>query len=263
MVTGIDKFREFFKDYPDHYAIIGGAACDILFDAAGLPFRATKDIDMVLCIEVVDTAFGEMFRDFLNTGGYEAREQSSGHREFYRFHKPKDKNFPFMVELFSKEPDKISLPDDTGIVRLEVEADIVSLSAILLDPQYFEALQNGKRVENGVTILDQSILIPFKARAFLDLTGRRDEGDTTVKGDDIKKHRNDVFRLSQLLPGNAVVQVSDSLREDVRAFLAAIEAEGTVDPRDFKIPMTLEEAIRFLRKAYGIADAQTGAAQEA
>lgn len=261
MVAGIDKFREFFKDYSDHYAIIGGAACDILFDAAGLPFRATKDIDMVLCIEVVDAAFGEMFRDFLNAGGYEAREQSSGHREFYRFHKPADKSFPFMVELFSKEPDKISLPDDTGIVRLEVEADIVSLSAILLDPQYFEALQNGKRVENGVTILDQSILIPFKARAFLDLTGRRDKGDKTVKGDDIKKHRADVFRLSQLLPGNAVVQVSDPLREDVRSFLAAIEAEGTLDPKAFNIPMTREEAISFLRKAYGIAEAQTADAQ--
>lgn len=252
MVTGIDKFRDFFKDFPDHYAIIGGAACDILFDVAGLPFRATKDIDMVLCIEVVDKAFGETFRDFLNAGGYEAREQSNGHREFYRFHKPKDKDFPFMVELFSKEPDTITLPEDTGIVRLEVEADIVSLSAILLDPQYYEALQNGRRVESGVTILDQSILIPFKARAFIDMTRRRDEGDKTVKGDDIKKHRADVFRLSQLLPGNAVIQVSDPLREDIRAFLAAIEAEGTLDPKEYKIPMTRDEAISFLRSAYGI-----------
>ena len=63
--------------------------------------------------------------------------------------------------------------DVAGIVRLEVEADVVSLSAILLDPIYFEALQTGKRVEDGVTILDQSILIPFKAKAFLDLTRRR------------------------------------------------------------------------------------------
>lgn len=256
MVVGIDRFREFFQDYPDHYAIIGGAACDILFDVAGLPFRATRDIDMVLCIEVVDAAFGERFRDFLNAGGYEAREQSSGHREFYRFHKPKDKDFPFMVELFSKEPGRIALPEDTGIVRLEVEADIVSLSAILLEPKYFEALQNGKRVENGVTILDQSILIPFKARAFLDLTRRRNEGDTTVKGDDIPKHRADVFRLSQLLPGNAVVQVSEPLRDDMRSFLAAIEAEGAFDPRDLRIPMKREEAISFLRKAYGIEDTE-------
>lgn len=253
MVDGIDKFREFFADYPDHYAIIGGAACDLLFDTAGLPFRATKDIDVVLCIEVIDAAFGMRFRDFLNAGAYEAREQSNGHREFYRFHKPKNPEFPYMVELFSKEPDTIAMPEDAGIVRLEVEADIVSLSAILLDPIYFEALQNGKRIENGVTILDQSILIPFKARAFLDLTKRQAEGDKRVKSDDIKKHRNDVFRLSQLLPGNAVIQVSDPLREDMRHFLTVIEAEGTLTPKDFKVSMSREEAIAFLRRAYGIA----------
>lgn len=257
MVAGIEKFRQFFKDYPDHYAIIGGAACDILFDVAGLPFRATKDIDMVLCIEVVDAGFGEKLSDFLNAGGYEAREQSSGRREFYRFHKPKNKDFPFMLELFSKAPETITLPKDTGIVRLEVEDDIVSLSAILLDPQYFEALQNGKRVESGVTILDQSILIPFKARAFLDLTRRRAEGDQAVKGDDIKKHRADVFRLSQLLPGNAIVQVKAPLREDVRSFLVAIEEEGTLNPKELNIPMTRQEAISFLRQAYGIDPPQT------
>ena len=157
-----------------------------------------------------------------------------------------------MVELFSKEPDGLSLPADTCIIRLDAEADIVSLSAILLDPVYFEALQNAKRLANGVTILDQSILIPFKARAFLDLTKRRDDGDGKVKGGDIKKHRNDVFRLSQLLPGDAVVQVSDPLREDMRQFLRAIEEEGKLNPKDLKVSMTLEEAIIFLRKAYGV-----------
>ena len=150
MVVGIDKFREFFKDYPDHYTIIGGAACDILFDTAGLPFRATKDIDVVLCIEVIDAAFGEKFRDFLNAGGYQAREQSSGHREFYRFHKPEDPEFPFMVELFSKKPDGLSLPEDTDIIRLNADADIVSLSAILLDPK---DLKVNMTLEEAITFL--------------------------------------------------------------------------------------------------------------
>lgn len=30
MVSGIDSFREKFKDYTDYYTIIGGTACDIL-----------------------------------------------------------------------------------------------------------------------------------------------------------------------------------------------------------------------------------------
>src|SRR5690348_8881985 len=65
MVTGINKFREYFAGHEDQYAIIGGAACDLLFDAAGIQFRVTKDIDMVLCVEVVDVAFGERFSAFL------------------------------------------------------------------------------------------------------------------------------------------------------------------------------------------------------
>ena len=50
MVAGIDKFQKYFAGHEDHYAIIGGAACDLLFDEAGLDFRATKGIDMVLCV---------------------------------------------------------------------------------------------------------------------------------------------------------------------------------------------------------------------
>ena len=61
-----------------------------------------------------------------------------------------------------------------------------------------------------------------------------------------------VLRLSQLLPGDAVVQVSDPQREDMRQFLSAIEEEGKLDPKDLKVSMTLEEAITFLRKAYGV-----------
>ena len=118
MVAGIEKFREHFAGQENQYAIIGGAACDIVFDAAGLPFRATKDIDMVLCVEVVDAAFGEKFKAFLDAGGYQARERSDGKKEFYRFQKPTDKNFPFMIELFSRKPGTLKLPDNAELTRI-------------------------------------------------------------------------------------------------------------------------------------------------
>ena len=51
MVPGIGSFREKFKNYTDYYTIIGGTACDILLSEADLPFRATKDIDMILIME--------------------------------------------------------------------------------------------------------------------------------------------------------------------------------------------------------------------
>ena len=72
MVKGLDRFREYFAGHEDGYALIGGAACDILFGEAGLPFRATKDFDIVLCVEVVSVEFGTVFADFLEAGGYRA-----------------------------------------------------------------------------------------------------------------------------------------------------------------------------------------------
>jgi hypothetical protein len=47
MVSGIDTFREKFRDYTDYYTIIVGTACDILLSEANLSFRATNDIDMI------------------------------------------------------------------------------------------------------------------------------------------------------------------------------------------------------------------------
>ena len=41
MVTGFE----------DQYVIIGGTACDLIMENEELPFRATKDIDIVLIVE--------------------------------------------------------------------------------------------------------------------------------------------------------------------------------------------------------------------
>ncbi len=251
MVTGIEKFREHFAGHEDHYAIIGGAACDLLFDAAGLPFRATKDIDMVLCVEVVDPAFGAAFKTFLDAGGYQARERSDGKKEFYRFHKPKDQSFPFMIELFSRKPGALELPEDAALTPIPVEEDIVSLSAILLDEGYYEAIQAAKREVDGVTVIDETLLIPFKARAFLDLTARADGGEK-IDGKNIKKHRNDVFRLVQLIPRDASVNLTEPIQEDLRKFLELAQADDALDPKAFDVPLTRDEAIALLRSVYDL-----------
>lgn len=48
MVKGIDIFREHFNNFKDQYTVIGGFACDLLMSDAGLDFRQTVDIDMVI-----------------------------------------------------------------------------------------------------------------------------------------------------------------------------------------------------------------------
>ena len=70
MVPGIDSFRIKFKDYTDYYTIIGGTACDILLSESDLPFRATKDIDMILIMEDNFPEFAAIFWEYIKEGGY-------------------------------------------------------------------------------------------------------------------------------------------------------------------------------------------------
>jgi len=65
------SFREHFKGFEGAFVLIGGAACHEWFAAEGLEFRATKDLDMVLVIEVIDPAFVAALRKFVADGGYE------------------------------------------------------------------------------------------------------------------------------------------------------------------------------------------------
>lgn len=177
MVRGLERFREHFAGHEESYALIGGVACDILFGEAGLPFRATKDFDIVLCVEVVSAEFATVFADFLDAGGYQARERSAGRREYHRFHRPSDETFPAIIELFARRPDTNLLPDGAELSPIPVEEDVISLSAILLDGDYYQEFQNLRIVIDGISLVDERILIPFKARAYLDLSGRKAEGE--------------------------------------------------------------------------------------
>lgn len=59
-MIGLDKFKEYFMGYQDQYVLIGGAACDIIFEEQDTAFRATKDLDLVLIVEALTPAFGSL-----------------------------------------------------------------------------------------------------------------------------------------------------------------------------------------------------------
>lgn len=50
MVRGLDRFKAHFAGYEANYVLIGGTAATLAMDEAGLPFRATADFDIVLCV---------------------------------------------------------------------------------------------------------------------------------------------------------------------------------------------------------------------
>lgn len=136
MVNGIELFREHFSDYKDQYTIIGGFACDLLMTDAGLNFRKTVDIDMVIIVEALTTEFAEAFWRFISKGGYRARQRSSGQPEFYRFVDPTDPSYPKMIEIFSRPQNHVTLQPDTHLMPLHIDDEVSSLSAILLNDDY-------------------------------------------------------------------------------------------------------------------------------
>lgn len=227
MVRGIESFREWFRGYEDRYAIIGGTACDLLMTEEGLGFRATKDIDLVLIIEAVDAAFGSRFWEYVTAAGYEHRNKSTGVPQFYRFMNPGSGEYPSMIELFTRKPDAIILPEDAVLTPLLMDEEISSLSAILLDDDYYEFLRQGRIKVSGITVLSAPYLIPFKARAWLDLSRRRAAGER-VDSKNIRKHKNDVFRLTELLDHDAesLAYIPDTIKSDMREFTDRMREEA-------------------------------------
>lgn len=123
MVVGLDVWREHFKAFADRYALVGGVACDTLMADAGLPFRATKDLDVVLLVEVLDAAFAQAFWTFVEAGGYERKEKSEGGK-LYRFAKPKASGDPFMIELFSRAPEGFALGEGSYLTPLPIDETV-------------------------------------------------------------------------------------------------------------------------------------------
>lgn len=157
---------------------------------------------MVLIVESLTPEFGRKFWEYVNVADYEHRNKSTGEPQFYRFSKPSNRDYPYMIELFSGR-------------------------------------------------VDAGYLIPFKAKAWLDLTERKEQGEH-VDSKNIRKHKNDVFRLSILLTPDTKVIPPSSIQRDLETFFSAMEKE-TVDLKSFGIRnQSLKEIIQKMKLIYGL-----------
>lgn len=251
MVRGLTRFMAHFQAYTDRYVLIGGTACTVLMEEAGLEFRATKDIDIVLCVEALDGEFVQAFWEFIHLGRYRHQQKSTGKVLFYRFNDPTESGYPTMLELFSRVPDTLMLPAGSHLTPLPIDEEVSSLSAILLNTEYYHLIHNGKRLINGLPIVTPEYLIPLKARAWIDLTNLRSTG-VNIQSGDITKHRNDVFRLYQLLTPSTRISLPMSVREDLWRFLQHTEEEGSVDMNSIGLRNgNLNDICAMLRIIYG------------
>lgn len=248
-MIGLNVFKEYFRDYAQQYVLIGGAACDIIFEEQDTAFRATKDLDMVLIVEALTPEFGRRFWQFVRDGGYENRAKSTGVPQFYRFEKPKIAGFPHMIELFSRVEDTLRSEEAGPCVPLPLGDELSSLSAILLNEDYYSMLLKGRTVLSEIAVLSHTYLIPFKAKAWLDLRDRK-AGGQHVDEKDIRKHKNDVLRLATLLVGSEQCELPDPVRRDISLFIDGLRSEP-VDLKALKISgVTFEDILTILEQVY-------------
>jgi len=251
MVKGLDKFKEYFKDYTESYILIGGTASDQAMEEIGEEFRATKDLDIVLSVEVLQPDFVKTFWEFIKAGGYKNKQKSTGKKLFYRFYDPDDNSYPVMLELFSRKPDALDYKGDGHLTPIPVDEDVSSLSAILLDDGYYEFLHSGKREIDGLSVVKPEYIIPLKARAWIDLNERR-KNDEKVDSKDIKKHKNDVFRLYRIISPELSITLPEKVESDLKKFMEAMTDE-TIDLKAFGYRgVKPEEVLEGIKKIYGL-----------
>jgi hypothetical protein len=230
MVKGVEKFKEHFAGYEDSYILIGGAACDTVLSAAGLPYRSTKDLDIVLIAEAVTEKFIQKMWEFIKEGKYSSLEQNTEEKKFYRFTKPQNSSFPYQIELFSRKSDLLlDIPKEMRLTPIHAGEGVSSLSAILLDDAYYQLLLENSKMEDGLHLATTELLICLKAKAFLELKKQREKGET-IDQKNIDKHIKDIVRLTLLLTDESRLILPSTISTDMQAFYEQI----TDYPVDYK-----------------------------
>ena len=162
MVKGIEKFKEYFSEYAECYVVIGGTACDLHESQFEQIPRATKDIDIVLVVEALTDSFVERFWQMIKDGQYGDRHMGMKNNElheYYRFKKPADTSFPYQLELFSRRLGLINVPTDAHLTPIPTDEDLSSLSAILMDDQYYNFTLEHSTIVDGVHIANIGALL--------------------------------------------------------------------------------------------------------
>ena len=253
MVIGLDLFKEHFEKYSDNYVLIGGSAADIFLEEVGLEFRVTKDLDIVLCVEALNREFVQAFWNFIKLGKYSQCQISTGKRLFYRFYNPEISAFPKMLELFSRVPDALDLKEGSKLTPIPVDDSVSSLSAILLDDDYYRFIIGNRILVNGISLVNAEAIIPLKSYAFLNLIEER-KIDTRVQSQHIKKHKNDILRLVALLDFREQIEVSNRIRLDLIKTLELLETQP-VDLKSIGISskeVNFSDILAKMRRFYGL-----------
>ena len=117
-----------------------------------------------------------------------------------------------------------NFPSDAHITPIPVGEGLYSLSAILLDDDYYSFTIEQSELVDGVHYATPYSLICLKAKAFLDMAKRRANGEN-VDNTDIEKHKKDVFRMAALIDSGSKVILPDKISFDIKEFIQQVSKE--------------------------------------
>ena len=144
------------------------------------------------------------------------RENEFKH-EYCRFTNPQDKTYPKQIELFARYTGILNLPPDAHIEPISVGEDLSSLSAILMDDNYYAFTIEHSRNIDDIHVASPEALICLKAKAYTEMLDRKAEGKL-VDSRDIEKHKKDIFRLIAMLPQDSHFTLPEKLKNDMNDF---------------------------------------------
>lgn len=252
MVKGLDVFKTHFSAFTDQYVLIGGTVTSELMRNAGLLFRTTNDLDIVILVEALTSEFIKAFWGFVNKGAYQDKYQNQSEKKYYRFKNPSNDRYPVCLELFSRIPDFIPFEGDGRYTPITKDTGMSPLSALLLDDEYYSFIKDARINYDGLSCISADHIIVLKAKAWLNNTDRKNSGED-VQSWDITKHRSDIFRLYQLLIPENGLELPISIKKDFVSYLNELETHPELHMKDYGIgSLTLTDVLSGLRRYYKI-----------
>lgn len=153
------------------------------------------------------------------------------------------------MNFFSKKPN-YHLETNASIIPIHINDDISSLSAVLLNDDFYDFMLQGRKTINGLSVLSAEYLIPFKMYAWLNLKNKKENG-FFVKNTDLKKHKYDVFRLLRIVSLNKVINLQGLVFLKTNEFIELMKSEDL--PLDkIGISFSASEGIDLLKRLYGL-----------
>ena len=91
--------------------------------------------------------------------------------------------------------------------------------------------------------------MPFKAKAWLELTERRDKG-VHVDSADIRKHKRDIFRLCDIIAPGSSLKLPNAIEADLMRYIAEVqETMANLSPKDRKAE---QDRLELLTRIFGL-----------